>query len=302
MPIARPTATSSSGRYSAGKPKLMPHSRSPRAMTKTPATGPRARGDRRAALAADEVWTGRPVEVDRNRRGRVLLRLELLDRVDDRGGGVADRGCDLARQLRTDVARRIQAGKAGLHRRIRHQEAERIVLHVVAVIEELDVRLEADEDEDPGHRQRPSLLGRHILEGDLRNLAILALDFRDDGVRQQLDFRVLAGRFDQNRLGAELLPAVNDVDLLGIAGQKDAFLERGIAAADHGDHLLLEEGAVTDRALRHTASLELTFARNAELLGLAARGQDDEVAGVLAVLGFDHLPVASPMDGGDAGR
>src|SRR5437660_1429470 len=150
MPIARPTATSSSGRYSAGKPKLMPHSRSPRAMTKTPATGPRARGDRRAALAADEVWTGRPVEVDRNRRGRVLLRLELLDRVDDRGGGVADRGCDLARQLRTDVARRIQAGKAGLHRRIRHEEAERIVLHVVAVIEELDVRLEADEDEDAG--------------------------------------------------------------------------------------------------------------------------------------------------------
>src|SRR5690348_9859763 len=103
---------------------------------KSPPTAAVASRGRRTGLAADEVWPGRSVEIDRNRRGRVLLRLELLDRVDGRGGRIADRGRDLARQLRTDVARGIDSWKAGLHGRIRHQEAQRVVFHMVAMVEE----------------------------------------------------------------------------------------------------------------------------------------------------------------------
>ena len=95
---------------------------------------------------------------------------------------------------------------------------------------------------------------------------------------------------------------MNDVHLLGIASQEDAFLQRRVAAADDSDDLLLEEGAITHRALRHAASLELTFTRNTQLLGLSAGGQDDKVRGVFAILGLDDLLVAAPVDGRDARR
>src|SRR5256885_16719837 len=99
MPIARPTVTSSSGRYRAGSPKLIPHSRSPAATTNNPMTAPAANRGGRAGLAADEVRPGGAVQIDGHRRGRVLLRLELLDGIDGGGGPVPAGGPGLPRQL-----------------------------------------------------------------------------------------------------------------------------------------------------------------------------------------------------------
>src|SRR2546426_2729546 len=256
----------------------------------------------RAGLAADEVWPGRPVEVDRNRGGLVLLGLELLDRVDDRRGGIANGGRDLPGQLRADVAGRVDTGQTGLHRRVGHEEAEWIVLHVVSMIEKLHVRLEADEDEDPGDRQRPGPSGHHVFQGDLLHLALFTFDFGHDAIGDQLDLRILARRLHQNRLGAKLLAPVDDVDLARVARQEDALLQGGVAAADHRDHLFLEEGAVTDGALRHAAALELTLAGNAQFLRLAARRQDYEIGHILAVLRLDDFLIAVLPDGGDTGR
>src|SRR6266567_6604975 len=114
MPIARPTVTSSSGRYSAGSPKLIPHSRSPAATTNTPATAPAAKRGGRSGLAADEVRPRRAVEVDRHGRWLVLLRFQLLHRIDGGGGGVADSRRDLAGQLRPNVAGGVDAWQARL--------------------------------------------------------------------------------------------------------------------------------------------------------------------------------------------
>src|SRR2546422_8381386 len=91
----------------------------------------------RAGLAADEVWPGRPVEVDRNRGGLVLLGLELLDGVDGRGGGIANGGRDLPGQLRADVAGRVDTRQTGLHRRVGHEEAEWIGLDGVLMVQEI---------------------------------------------------------------------------------------------------------------------------------------------------------------------
>src|SRR6202022_4173346 len=105
-----------------------------------------ARGGR-TRLAADEVRPGWAVEIDRDRSGRVLLRLELLHRVDGGGGRIADRGRDLPRQLGPYVTGGVEPGQARLHGRVGHKESQRVVLDVFAVVEEPDVRLNPEENE-----------------------------------------------------------------------------------------------------------------------------------------------------------
>src|SRR4030081_2248718 len=98
-------------------------------------------------------------------------------------------------------------------------------------------------------------------------MAVLPLDLGDGRVGDQLDFWVLVRGLDQDGLSAKLLAPVDDVNLLRVARQEDAFLQRSVAAADHRDLLLLEEGAIAHGALRNPAPLELGLARDAEFLG-----------------------------------
>src|SRR6202043_2870721 len=120
--------------------------------------------------------------------------------------------------------------------------------------------LKTDEDEQAGDLQRPGLARHNVLQCDLLDLAILTRDFGDDRVGDQLNLLMLACRLDQNGLRPELLAPVDDVDLLREASQKPPLLERRVTASDHRHFLFLEESAITDRALRDTATLELAFA------------------------------------------
>src|SRR5437899_11290536 len=135
MPIARPTVTSSSGRYRAGSPKLVPQSRNPAAMTTSPATAPAAKRGGRSGLAADEVRPGRAVDVDRHGRGLVLLRFQLLHRIDGGGRRIADSRRDLSGQLRPNVARGVDAWQARPHRQRGFPEFLRAGLDVLSMIE-----------------------------------------------------------------------------------------------------------------------------------------------------------------------
>ena len=174
------------------------------------------------------------------------------------------------------------------------------MLNVLSMIEELDVRLKADEDEESSDLQRAGLPRDHVCQRHLFYLAVLTLDLGDGGVGDELDLGVLACRLDQDGLGAKVLPTVDDVDLLCVARQKDALLQRRVSAADHGDLFLFEKGPVADGALRNAAPLKLALTRDAELLGLAARGQNDVVRRVLSVLGLHDVLRAAPADPGDA--
>src|SRR6202171_240642 len=153
------------------------------------------------------------------------------------------------------------------------------MLDVFPMIEELDVRLKPDEDEQAGHLQRPGLTRGNVFQRDLLDLAVLTLDLGDDRVGDQLDLGMLKRRLDQNGLGPELLAPVDDVDLLREAGQEHALLEGGIAATDHGHLLFPEEGAITDRALRNAATLELALAGDAKLERLPPRRPGPAVGG-----------------------
>ena len=68
---------------------------------------------------------------------------------------------------------------------------------------------------------------------------------------------------------------MDDVHLLGVPRQKIRFFHCRISAADDGNDLLPKEGAVADRAVGDALAGVLLLARNAELDGRAARGDDD---------------------------
>ena len=87
---------------------------------------------------------------------------------------------------------------------------------------------------------------------------------------------------DQDRLGAELVAAVDQGDLAGDVGQVQRFLDRGIAAADHRHFLVAVEEAVAGGAGRHALAHEGFFRRQAQVLGRGAGGDDQRVAGVFA--------------------
>src|SRR5207248_8633868 len=83
-------------------------------------------------------------------------------------------------------------------------------------------------------------------------------------------------------------------------GEEVALLEGGVATADHGQDLVLEEGAVADRAVGHAAAGQLLLARNLELPGQAAGGHDHRRGAELAAgVELDHPLVAVDLDRGD---
>ena len=81
---------------------------------------------------------------------------------------------------------------------------------------------------------------------------------------------------------------MHDRELVGELGDEDRVLHRRVAAADHGDVLALEEGAVADAAGRDAEALKLHLAGDAEPLGLGAHGEDHG-AGAVGVLADDDL-------------
>ena len=89
---------------------------------------------------------------------------------------------------------------------------------------------------------------------------IVAQHFVDGVVPDRFDLaglRILANSFVlHDLLGAQGVAAVHQVDLAGDVGQVQRFLDRGIAAADHGDVLVLVEEAVAGGAGGHAAPLE----------------------------------------------
>src|SRR5438105_6718124 len=78
----------------------------------------------------------------------------------------------------------------------------------------------------------------------------------------------------KNLGGAQLVAAMNEVHLVGVAREKVGFLGGGVTAADDRDRMIAEERAVADRAVRDALARVLELTGNAELHGRAARRDD----------------------------
>src|SRR5207245_15708 len=102
----------------------------------------------------------------------------------------------------------------------------------------------------------------------------VADDLLHAGLEDELDLRVGASPVDEDRLRAQLVAPVKDVDLLGVAREEVAFLDGRVPAADDRQLLTFEESAVANRAVAHAAALVLLLARDAEVARQASSGQD----------------------------
>src|SRR6059036_2667674 len=83
------------------------------------------------------------------------------------------------------------------------------------------------------------------------SVPLIPLDLHHLLVPDHLDLRIREGPLLQDLRGPELVAPVHDVDLARVAGEIVRLLHRGVAPADDGEHLALEERAVAHRAVRH---------------------------------------------------
>src|SRR5437764_458898 len=178
-----------------------------------------------------------------------------------RGGGpVADGRRDLLGQLGTDVADGPEPLDRGGHVRLRQDVPGGVVVDVD--LQDVRVGSEADEDEDTADRQLESLAVAVVADrGDLA----VAGDLLDLRVQHEVDLLVRPRPVLEDRLGPELVPPVDDVDLARVAGQEVPLLEGGVTAPDDGKDLVLEEGAVANGAVGNAATRQLLFAGDLQL-------------------------------------
>src|SRR3954464_5693861 len=105
----------------------------------------------------------------------------------------------------------------------------------------------------------------------LHPLLFIAFHLLDYGVPDHFDLRILEHVLLKDLRGAELVPAMYEVNLARVARQEVGFFDCGVAAADDRHDLLLEEGGVADRAIRHALPRVFQLTGYSELDRRAAR-------------------------------
>ena len=108
----------------------------------------------------------------------------------------------------------------------------------------------------------------------------------------KLDVGLLGRPILHDLRGAELVAAVDDGQVAGELGDEDRVLHRRVAAADHDDLPVLEEGAVADAAGGDAAPAKLYLAGDAEPARLRPHRQDHRLGPVLLVAQEDLLHAA----------
>ena len=121
------------------------------------------------------------------------------------------------------------------------------------------------------HAGHAGSVAQHFVERVVPQHAHVAAAF---GLRHQA--------VDEDRLGAKLVAAMHDGDLLRDVRQVQRLLDGRVAAADDDDVLALVEEAVAGRAGGHALAHERFFRRQSEVARRRAGGDDQRVARVLA--------------------
>ena len=145
----------------------------------------------------------------------------------------------------------------------------------------------ADGDEHALQREVFTGAGLRALDAHSGNAAVVPEDLVEHIEHLQLDLAFLHlfhQVVDHDRLGAELVAAMDQRDLLRDVRQVQRFFDRGIAAADDGDVLPLVEETVAGGTARHAAAHEGLLGRQPEVHRAGAGGNDQSVTRVLTAV------------------
>src|SRR5262245_33795907 len=209
---------------------------------------------------------------------------------DERNGDVLGRDRPLSNRGRhaqtrwsADVSRRIDHFNRSLLALIGLDKTGIVKLDLVA--KHFSVRRDAHADEDAFSVNGFDFARACVFDYQSFN-AFAALDGFCLGVVDDRDAGVFLRLFEPIRARAVSVRAVDERDARADAGQEQAVLHGGIAAADDRDFLSRVEAVVTSSRETDAANLEPLFAGNAEL-SFASAGRNDDAAAL------QPLPAAS---------
>ena len=198
--------------------------------------------------------------------------------VESGGAALAGGGDGLAVGAVGDVAGGEDAGDVGVGAVFLEEIA--LVIHVELAAEGGGIGGVADGDEDALEFESRGAAGDEIGKVHGADLVLIVGEVAGDGgVPDGLDLGIAEGAVGHDLRGAELIAAMDEVNLRGEPGEEAGFLARGIAAADDGDRDVAIEGAVAGGAGGEAVADEFALALDAEPAGGGAAG-DDEGAGV----------------------
>ena len=197
--------------------------------------------------------------------GEVVLHVERGDRAAAGGGdGLAVGRVD-------DVAGREHARHRGA-RRAPVDPHGAVLGDVELVVHEVRARVVADRDENARDREFPGGSVDGVAQQQARHRVVA--DHVDDlAVPDELDLLVGERAVLHDLRRAQLVAAVDHVDLRGELGEEGRLLHGRVAAADDGDLLLAEEESVAGRAVRHAVARQALLADDADLAGRRPGGE-----------------------------
>src|SRR5688572_26019253 len=127
---------------------------------------------------------------------------------------------------------------------------------------------------------------------------LISLDSLHNLVPEHLDLWILEKPLLKNFRRPQLVPPVNQVNLLSVPRQKIRFLDSGVPSPDHRDRVAAKEGAVTHRAVAHAFIRILELDGFAELDGCPAGGKDRSrsAISITALRGREEIPVGKLLE------
>ena len=121
------------------------------------------------------------------------------------------------------------------------------------------MRDEPDGEKDAVERQVIGFAGRRDLDADPRKFPYSEVSIHDRA-KTDLDVFLRPQLVGKSLFAGQEVQILDHVDLFGEIRQKQGFLQRRIAAADHSDRAILIKGAVADRAERDAVADEIVLA------------------------------------------
>ena len=128
--------------------------------------------------------------------------------------------------------------------------------------EKVIVRLITNKDKHAIDWQGGHFVGIFVAQLQLSNL-IHTFDFINNSVIDDIHFFVRKGSGLSGFVGTQLVTAVDQRNMRAHFGQIQGFFNSGIAAADDGDRLILEEKAITGCTVGYAAAAEFPLIGNA---------------------------------------
>ncbi len=188
--------------------------------------------------------------------------------------------------LTVDVVLHIAAGEdtvdVGCRRAVLGEQVP-LLVDVEDIGEQVGVGTVSDGDEQAGDRQGRLLGGLDVAHADSFDL-LVAVDVGDDGVPQELDLRVGERSILHDLAGPQGVPAMDQGDLVGEAGEERRLLDGRVTAAHHGDVLATEEEPVTCGARRHAVPNQPLLGFEPEQQRLRAGAHDQRLRFVDVVM------------------